>query len=283
MISELKAATGESTLPEVSEVSAPESVQAIYRDIRRLSGVPMVALIFRHMATYPEILEEVWTSIGPLFRGGRIQDAAWRISKFANLVEPLPRLDAGTRHMLGLAGNDLESIQNTLDAYNRANPVNLLAMLSILARVQSDAPAKALQERDHWQPPPAIPGPLPKMVAPEAMAPSLRSLINDFGFGDRSRLDPVVPSLFRHLAHWPKYLAALHVSLLPRFRDHSIALASNDLHKAMIREAAIVATNLPPLKRLASTPELLDRISQFSGDIIPMMTVIGHAVRLSLA
>jgi hypothetical protein len=171
MTCELKAGTDELTLPEVGEAIAPESVQAIYRDIRRLSGVPMVALIFRHIATYPEILEEVWTSIGPLFRGGRIQDAAWRIAKLVSLAEPLPRLEPDTRDVLGLAGDDLERIQNTLDAYNRANPVNLLAILSLLARVQTDAPAIAPQERDDWPPPPAIPGPLPQMIAPEAMAP----------------------------------------------------------------------------------------------------------------
>jgi hypothetical protein len=113
----------------------------------------MVALIFRHIATYPEILEEVWTSIGPLFRGGRIQDAAWRIAKLVSLAEPLPRLEPDTRDVLGLAGDDLERIQNTLDAYNRANPVNLLAILSLLARVQTDAPAVAPQERDDWPPP----------------------------------------------------------------------------------------------------------------------------------
>jgi hypothetical protein len=200
-----------------------------------------------------------------------------------SLDKPLPGLEPAARDMLGLAGRDLEMVQNTLDAFNRANPVNLLAVLSLLARVQSDAPPVAPQHGDDWRPPPAIPGPLPQMISPQTMAPSLRWLVNDFGFGDRSKLDPVVPSLFRHLAHWPRYLAALHVSLLPRFRDHSIARASNDLQKAMIREAAIVATNLPPLKRFASTPQLLDTVSQFSRDTIPMMTVIGHAMRESLA
>jgi hypothetical protein len=171
MTCEFKAGTDELTLPEVSEAIAPESVQAIYRDIRRLSGVPMVALIFRHIATYPEILEEVWMSIGPLFRGGRIPDAAWRIAKLVSLAEPLPRLEPDTRDVLGLAGDDLERIQNTLDAYNRANPVNLLALLSLLARVQSDAPAVAPQERDDWQPPPAIPGPLPTNGRPRSHGP----------------------------------------------------------------------------------------------------------------
>jgi hypothetical protein len=218
MTCELKAGTDELTLPEVSEAIAPESVQAIYRDIRRLSGVPMVALIFRHIATYPEILEEVWTSIGPLFRGGRIQDAAWRIAKLVSLAEPLPRLEPDTRDVLGLAGDDLERIQNTLDAHNRANPVNLLAILSLLARVQTDAPAVAPQERE-LAAAACNTGSFTTNDRPRSHGPTLRWLINNFGFGDRSKLDPVVPSLFRHLAHWPKYLATLHVSLLPRFRD----------------------------------------------------------------
>lgn len=283
MTSKFDVGTDAFMLPEVSEADAPESVQAIYHDIRRLSGVPMVALIFRHIATYPEVLEEVWKSIGPLFRKGRIQDAAWRVARSVSLYKPLPRLEPAARDILGLTGQDLERVQNTLDAYNRANPVNLLAILSLLARIQSDAPPGVPQQGADWRPPPAIPGPLPEMVSPETMAPSLRWLVNDFGFGDRSKLDPVVPSLFRHLAHWPKYLATLHVSLLPHFRDHSIAKASDDFQKAMIHEAAIVAINLPPLKRFASTPQLLDTISQFSRDTIPMMTVIGHAMRESLA
>jgi hypothetical protein len=81
MTSKFNAGTDAFTLLEVSEADASELVQAIYRDIRRLSGVPMVALIFRHIATYPELFEEVWKWIGPLLRGGRIQDAAWRIAR----------------------------------------------------------------------------------------------------------------------------------------------------------------------------------------------------------
>ncbi len=221
--------------------------------------------------------------LAPCSEKDGFQDAAWRVARSVSLYKPLPRLEPAARDILGLAGQDLERVQNTLDAYNRANPVNLLAILSLLARIQSDAPPGVPQQGADWRPPPAIPGPLPEMVSPETMAPSLRWLVNDFGFGDRSKLDPVVPSLFRHLAHWPKYLATLHVSLLPHFRDHSIAEASDDLQKAMIHEAAIVAINLPPLKRFAATPQLLDTISQFSRDTIPMMTVIGHAMRELLA
>jgi hypothetical protein len=283
MTAEFDDMTNEGVLREVSEADAPESVRAIYREIRELSGVPMVALIFRHIAVYPEILEEIWTSIGPLFRAGRVQEAAWNIAASMRLGKlPLPRLEPGACDEFGPIGPDIESVKNTLDAYNRANPVNLLALLSLMARTRSDAPSVVFQADRDWRPPPAVPGPLPQMISPQTMAPSLRWLINDFGFGDRSKLQPVVPSLFRHLAHWPGYLAALHVSLLPHFRNKSIAKASNDLQIAMASEAAMIARSLPVLKLFRTRPKLFDTVSQFSSGTIPMMTVIGHAMRESL-
>ena len=110
----------------------------------------------------------------------------------------------------------------------------------------------------------------------------LRGLINDLGFGDRSKLNPVVPSLYRHFIAWPGYLAALHVTLMPRFRDGSLAKATQDLRQAMDREAAPIAAYLPPLRRLAAIPELIDTVAQFSATLIPLMVVVGHAMRESL-
>ena len=275
-------ASGESALSESNEADAPDNIRAIYDEIRKLSGVPMVALIFRHLATHPGVLEETWEAIGPLFRGGQIQETASRIALTTVPRDLLPAIEANARNVLGLAGEDLAKIRNTLDAYNRANPVNQLAMLSLAARIKSDAPAEALPPRRDWEPPPAIAGPLPQMTPPGEMAPPVRWLINDFGFGDRSRLNPVVPSLFRHLTSWPSYLATLHVTLLPRFRDGSLSKAMLELQQAMAREVAPVAAYLPPLKRLAAIPDLVETISQFSNTTIPMMIVIGHAMRKSL-
>jgi hypothetical protein len=52
---------------------------------------------------------------------------------------------------------------------------------------------------------------------------------------------------------------------------------------AMAREASSIGAYLPALKRVAATPGIVDTISQFSNDIIPMMTVIGYAMHESLA
>ena len=110
----------------------------------------------------------------------------------------------------------------------------------------------------------------------------LRRLINDLGFGDRSRLDPVVPSLYRHLTDWPGYLAVMHVTLVPRFRDGSIARASQRVHGAMITEANSIAHHLPPLRLLPAAPHVAATLVHFTATVIPQMIVIGHVLRGAL-
>lgn len=266
---------------ELSRDAAPPHIRSIYDEICRWAGVPMAALIFRNLATHPGVLEEIWDGIGPLFRSGQIQDAAWRIARTAAAKNLLPPIEAHAQAVMGLSGDALAEVRNTLDAYNRANPVNLLAMLCLLERFKSDAPAMTVA-RSAWTPPAAVASAMPKMAALDTMPLQIRWLINDLGFGDRSKLMPVVPSLYRHLTNWPAYLAVLHVTLLPRFRDGSIATATAELRQAMANEAAPLALSLPPMRRLASLPEVAATITDFTCTVIPQMIVIGTAMRQSL-
>ena len=121
---------------ELPQDAAPPHIRAIYDEICRWAAVPMVALIFRNLATHHGVLEEVWESVGPLFRSGRIQEAAWRTARTATLDGLVPPIEAHARAVIGLTDDALASVRNTLDAYNRANPVNLLTMLCLPGAVQ---------------------------------------------------------------------------------------------------------------------------------------------------
>jgi hypothetical protein len=269
-------------LPEMREADAPDHIRAIYEDIRRLSAVPMAALIYRNLATHPGVLEEIWAAIGPLFRAGRIQDAAWRIARDETPANILPAIEPHARAILGLTGAALDQVRHVLDAYNRANPINALAMLTLAARLKRDGPAKPLPEAV-WTPPQHIPAPLPDMTPPDAIAPELRRLINDLGPGDRSALDPIVPSLYRHLIAWPGYLAAHHVVLVPRLRDGSLMRLAQEVLGAMVREAASLAEYLPPLPQLAAARQATQTMAHFSTMTIPLMIVVGKGMRDALA
>lgn len=264
-------------LAELREVDAPAPIRAIYAELRRLSAVPMVALIFRHLATHPGVIEDVWQALRPLIESGHLQETAWRVAREMAPRHQLPRVEPHARAAIGLEGDALEALSATLAAYNRANPVNLLSMLTILARLRSRAPSEPPAARE-WSPPPAILHPLPPMVPPDAMRPEIRRLINDLGFGDRSTLDPVVPSLYRHLTEWPGYLAILHVVLVPRFRDGTLAHAVATLQGAMASEAERLAIHLPPLPALARVPDAISCIDRFAASVIPQMIVVGIAL-----
>ncbi len=212
---------------------------------------------------------------------GRVQEAAWRIARDATPADILSAIEPHARAVLGLTGAALDQVRDTLDAYNRANPVNALAMLTLAARLERDGAAKPLPEV-LWTPPERI-GPLPDMTPPDAIAMELRRLINDLGPGDRSALDPIVPSLYRHLVAWPGYLAAHHVTLVPRLRDGSLMQLAQDVLDAMVREAASLAEYLPPLPRLAASGRAVQTMAHFSTTTIPLMIVVGKGMRDALA
>ena len=278
----MKQQSGVPVFPELAYDAAPTHVRAIYDEICRWAAVPMPALIFRHLATHKGVLEEVWDGIGPLFRNGQIPEAAWRVASAATPVALIPVIEANARTVLGLTDNALAQAHNALDAYNRANPVNLLAMLSLLERLKSNDTARPLS-LGTWTPPAPVPTPMPPMAPLDTMPPHIRLLINDLGFGDRSTIDPVVPSLYRHFTNWPGYLALLHVLFVPRFRDGSLATATEHVRLAMKLEASSIALSLPPLQHLTAAPDVHITMTRFTTTVIPQMIVIGNAMRRSLA
>jgi hypothetical protein len=268
------------TLAELSEATASGEKREIYAQLRRLSGVPMVALIFRHLATHPGLLEQTWTSIEPVLRTGLLQEAALKIAKQHASPALMPVIDANACKALGLDDASLRPVVNALDAYNRANPINLLTMLSLLGRIETAT--VALPPVVQWTPPAPIPGPLSPMTAPADMPPHIRRLINDFGFGDRTRLDPIVPSLLRHLCETPALLAVLHVVFVPQFRDGTMAAAIARLRDALVQEAERIAPSIAPIPLLESAPQVRQTIERFTGSWIPQMTIVGMALRHAL-
>ena len=58
-----------------------------------------------------------------------------------------------------------------------------------------------------------IDGTLPMLLTLDTMTPAVRALVEDLNrLGNR---DEILASMYRHLAHWPAYLALLHVLIAP--------------------------------------------------------------------
>ena len=263
-------------LAEVAEDAARGETARIYNEIRRLSAVPFVALIYRHLATHPGALESAWRTVGPLLQSGAVQRLAWRLATDAwhgagiDLSGDVMGLDASTAVGIG----------RLLDAYNRANPVNL-AVVSLLRDGRGhDAKTGMVEPSHHWAAPPMIAA-LPPIPALDALAPEVRACVEAFAKPAGRETPALVPTLYRHLAHWPGFLARVQLEVLPRLDSGAFDPAIDRFRGAMQREAAalgvrVQVVNDPALRELAP---VWDRFTA----VIPEMVIVGRFLSRGLA
>jgi hypothetical protein len=257
-------------LTELSERDATGRVKAIYEEMRHLGGVPMVALIFRHLATLPGALEWLWGAIGPAWRGGTLQEAAWRIAREAKL-EPIARIERPALRAWGIDAADEQDVRNVLVAYNRANPENMLTILCAL-RLLGGASGSGMVATS-WVPP-AAPGRLPPMIDVKTMHCEVSDVLDLVAAPGEPGGPRVVQSLYRHFGHRPAFLAAAITLLRPRFDDGSIDRSVVSILAAMSQEADAIAATLsaPPCPQ----PQIEAMCRRFSGAVIPQMIVVGR-------
>jgi hypothetical protein len=284
----MSGAAARAVLPEQSGVQPPAQIQAIYRELCVSCGVAMPALIFRNLATRPGVLEAFWQCLGPLYRQGLLQQSAWELAGQAAAADLLPALEAHERHAFGLHdGQMLRSTRATLDNYNRANPVNWLALLSLLEAARQTpkhGAARAEQAAEQaWQPPAPPSGELLPLPAADELDARTRWLLNDLREGgDRSELDPVVPSLYRHLSACPGLLDWLHRHLAPRFADGRMTAELRHLRQGMQQEARGWAERLEPLPAALLAADVLETVEQFAHQVIAPMVLIGTALQRAI-
>lgn len=209
-------------LPEQPESAASPATRAIYAELRRLCGVPMVPLIYRHLATIPGGLEWAWSLLGPALRTGRLQESAWTISRSVP-IEPVVKLPAEALRMLGVTSTDLTELRKLLAAYNRSNPVNLLGLRCLAVFAVRDPQAQVgssprIDRVTPWQAPEPVHDLLPTVDPANIQgdARALMLLLNDRG--DASRGSPIWPSLYRHFASRPPLLALSALVVPPAFK-----------------------------------------------------------------
>jgi hypothetical protein len=271
-------------LSELSEARAVGEARRIFGEIKRLSGVPMVALIYRHLATIPGALEWSWSLMEPTLRSGALQQRAWQLAADAAGIERVPIPRAALR-ACGIDAAAEAGIAAVLDAYNRANPVNILAVRCLALHLSGAArSASGVAPSPDWEPPPA-PAPLPTIIDPRGMPPDARDLVALLtDRGPTNAPSPLWPSLYRHLAHWPAMLGYASVIVVPRFGEIDAKAAR--LREQMDAAASELAARMAPAAGVAA-PSSIERqhlqaaIGQFSGRI-PEMVVIGAMLRRAL-
>jgi len=273
-------------VPAIAEADATGELAALYDDIRKTLNVPFVNLVWRHLATLPGALPWTWATVRPLYALPAFDQAADSLAR-------VPVRDAGIEpclpealQLVGVGGTECRAVGALLADYGHANARALLALLAAQACL-ADPDGKARPVPP--QPPPAaadqmpaharVPGAALALPGLDTLSPALLGVIQALNSYGRIADTAIVGSLYRHLAHWPGFLALACATLARPQRDGVLAAQV----RRTLADAQEAARYLPvaapaPLPAAARTAAAAS-IDAFTGQAISRMVVMGAAMQ----
>ncbi len=266
----------------VREEDATGEVAAIYADLRATLDLPFVNLIWRHLATIPGGLPWTWGLLKPIYLSPQLEQRAVELRAGLRLPDvPVPEY---VWESVGVGVDDRVAISALIADYNRANSVNILALLAALAVLGDRDDAAPRQRTGPVRAEPRA-GPLrnvPRLLSLAELPTSLLSLVRELdGLG---RLGPsvAIASLYRHLGHWPAFLALCHTALTPHHRSGALQAEQARLitDARRIASAELLSLRSAHAPDLAPEPRrmVLAALDDFTGLMIGRMVVMGEAM-----
>lgn len=266
-------------LPEIREAEAPPEIAAIYGEIRATSGLPLVNLIWRHLAALPGALPWAWGAVRPLAQAGLVAEAAERVRGGLQCPAAPPM----TREALAAVGvhgdspfGGLPAIRAVIGAYNRGNSNNLVALTALLLALDGPARGQAPPAGTRLAAPP--PGELPPLPRLAALDERGRRGVEALAARHAGYETGAVPSLYLHLAHWPGFLEQVRGRIEPLpladLREQACALGRGEAEPLARR----MAFDQAPETRDAA----VEAIGRFSKGLIPEMLPVGLVLERSL-
>ena len=267
-------------LTELSEADATGEIAGIYREIRHLCGVPYVSSMQRHLATRPGWLEWAWAAIGPVFRTGAAQKAAWRVAADLS-IEPIAKIPRPSLRICGLTQNDEASVSNICESFIRVSPTNMVFSALLKRLLAGDVPGGGDLGSHSWTPPAPLPV-LPQLINMNDLDPSTSATLTLFATDTAGQ--PFIPGFYRMLAQWPALIAHLAVVLPPKFTDPATTAACDDLRHRIDHETSAILAALPAPPDAPALPpknehsHVLNAIATYR-KTSPEMVVFGRMVR----
>lgn len=232
-------------VPAIPEGAAEGEIADIYQDIRATFGVSVVNLVWRHLATIPGALPWCWAAVRPAYRDGSIAFEAAALRRSLPLPD-LPPPPLVVLEAIGIDPDGRTAIRRVLDSYDQTNAMALVALTALSLRLDGRPPAAGSAGRARI---PVVQGPMPRLLARSEMTPEAASLVARLDALGRRPDERIVASMYRHLAHWPAYLALSLVQLAPLAADGRLA-AAIEAAGGLARDAARrVAGDLAPPDR----------------------------------
>jgi hypothetical protein len=174
----------------------------------------------------------------------------------------------------GIGADDLVAVRAIVDAYNRSNGMNMVALTALVvppAGEQPDDPASAAPIWPELRP----------LLAQEAIDPAPWALLNEIkhlGYQGARRDNAVLATLWRHLAHWPGLLALIQTGFVPLREDGGIVRGCQQVHELAQAEGARLAQLGPDTSAMPDDARKMIAAYVGSPGAVAHMVTLGHAL-----
>ena len=251
----------------ISEAEATGETAQIFADIRETMQLPLITSIWRTIVDVDGGLRAAWDATKPLYFTGHPESALHNILDQWSLPMPEP-IVPGRLACANVTGEDLLKNRSIVDAYNRSNGMNLLALTALVVP-PSGTPANDPLPRPlgAW---PSLPTLLEKPEIDEATWTLLQH-VNSNGLAAPD--GRAIATLWRHLAQWPGLLAVIHAAFAPLHREGTIQRSMQALHSVSQAEGARIAHRRSEHVEMPDTVrEMITRYATSPEGVVGMVT-----------
>ncbi len=270
---------------EIPEAEATGPIGALYEDMKVAMDVGMVNLIYRRMATVDGLLEWVWSAFRPALVSGDVERASTSL-KLESEWPSIPEIPAPALPLLGLGDSEIVAIRRVLDNYNRSNSFNLFLFTALVQCLKSGGPHEQPRRVDTLKLSDKLQH-LPPIVAMGDMSKETAALISAMSVPIAPVNKPLIPSLFRHLANWPGFVALVAPHIVHMIGSGKLPIVSNNIQNSASRAADGLMQKMSIPVGLSKPDEIttaywLDEWQAYISKPIPEMIAIGYALRCAL-
>ena len=258
---------GRDPVTAISEASATGRTAEIFADIREVMQIPLITSIWRTLADIEGGLEATWAATRPIYETGQ-PDAALQALKVKSKFPVPGPLSAATLRSRGLLAEDRQAFGAVIDAYNRSNGMNLIALNALVGEPSGQASNYTLTSPDSW---PEL-WPLLEKEEIEAETWVLLERVKLLG---ATNDNPSIATLWRHLAHWPGLLSLVIESYEPMQDEGEIDGAIEEVMESVIVAAAGISHFKPSTADIPD--EAWQMVVRYSAGVSRMVT-LGHGV-----
>ena len=258
---------GRDPVTDISEVEATGRTAEIFADIREVMQIPLITSIWRTLADIEGGLEATWAATRVIYKTGQPDAALQALKARSEFPVPGP-LSADTLGSAGLSVEDRRAFSAVIDAYNRSNGMNLIALNALVGEPSGQASNYALTSPDLWPE-------LRPLLEKEEIDVETWALLERVKLLGATNDNPSIATLWRHLAHWPGLLSLVIESYEPMQEEGEIAGAIERVMESVLVAAAGISHFKPSTADIPD--EAWQMVVHYSAGVSRMVT-LGHGV-----